>query len=102
MQTESEKLSKLLKEARGRREAAEDDIAKIDAEMAKLDMLAPIEQFTISLHEKFCCGNHSSGCVWLYEIRNGIHDWTRSVHIQWLNHARWINGEMTELGFFDG
>ena len=43
------------------------------------------------LHDKLCKDNHTDGCGWFYEIRNGVHEWNRDTHAGWLNKADTIS-----------
>lgn len=39
------------------------------------------------LHDKLCNFNHTDGCGWYYEIRNGIDDWSGHAHSAYLTKA---------------
>lgn len=41
----------------------------------------------IALHEHLCRHNHTDGCGWHYEVKDGKHDWTGGDHIYWFQKA---------------
>jgi len=53
---------------------------------------SPDQQLAKVLHSKLCHWNHTDGCGWYYEMNNGIDDWTRSEHGNYLTKARKMIG----------
>lgn len=51
-----------------------------DAEVAAR---SPTHNLAIEMHEALCVHNHTEGCGWHYEIKNGVHSWGG-------DHARWL------------
>lgn len=83
-------LSELLK--------AEEDLKNLEAQIKnRRDQLTqareqhetadPVYELAISMHDKLCHWNHTDGCGWHYQIKNGIHDWNEHDHRIWLNKA---------------
>lgn len=48
------------------------------------------ERLAITLHEMLCRWNHTDGCGWEYEGKNGIPDWHGHAHGKYLGKARMI------------
>lgn len=46
------------------------------------------ERLAVDIHSALCHYNHADGCAWDYEIRNGLHDWSKYAHSLWLRRAR--------------
>lgn len=83
MQSEIDELKRretaaesMLREARELREKAE----KADRERS-LDAFKPL---AIAAHDALCRWNHTDGCGWGYEVRDGVHHWGASEHSRWL------------------
>lgn len=53
-----------------------------------LEMSDPACELAIFLHDMTCRYDHTEGCGWFYEIKNGKHDWSRYAHQQELRRAR--------------
>ena len=67
------------------------EIAKKRKEIIELeDILAnpSIKNLAIFKHDKECHDSHTDRCGWLYEIKDGVHDWSRSSHSMWLDRAK--------------
>jgi hypothetical protein len=61
-----------------------------DREQARL---TPEQKLAIQLHAAICHQNHTDGCGWHYEVKNGVHEWANGgAHVGWLTHARKISG----------
>lgn len=88
MQTLNEVESEIEKKRR--------DLAKLES--VRKNMLEDVQsasdagQLAIELHKKFCNYNHTDGCGWLYEIRDGVHDWTKPDHVRWHRMATTLLG----------
>lgn len=87
--------------------AIEDRRAELQAEMERLDKqqreleaMRPEAKFAIALHSCLCRWNHTDGCGWHYEIRDGVHDWNAHAHSTYLAKAirlkQHVEGRMTE------
>jgi hypothetical protein len=61
---------------------------KIKKEEDILAALDPIERLAVELHDAKCTWNHTDGCGWFYEIRDGKHEWAGSSHGAYLKAAR--------------
>lgn len=65
-----------------------------ELETVKKNMLEDVQtsseagQLAIDLHKKLCNWDHTEGCSWYYEIRDGIHDWRGSEHSRWFSKAQ--------------
>jgi hypothetical protein len=62
-------------------------IAKLEAQDAALAALAPDHRLAMTLHETLCQWNHTDGCGWFYEMRDGIDDWAGDAHGRYLSKA---------------
>jgi len=56
----------------------------------ELDTSTPTHHLAIAMHERLCRWNHTDGCGWHYEIKNGIHNWDSSSHRFWLQKAHLV------------
>lgn len=65
----------------------EQQITNLKAEDEYLQSLTPVEKVAIALHSAFCIGNHTDGCSWFYEMKNGIDDWNGNTHDRYLTKA---------------
>lgn len=66
-------------------------IADLEAEDAAIKAMTPEQQLALTLHNKLCRWNHTDGCGWFYEMKNGIDDWNRSAHGEYLTKARTVS-----------
>lgn len=55
-------------------------LAELKKEEAAFNAMGPIEQLAVDLHDTFCDWNHTDGCSWEYEYKNGAHDWSGNAH----------------------
>lgn len=60
------------------------EIDRLKKAEEELDKLGVEYKMAIRLHECLCHHNHTDGCGWHYEIKNGIHDWNGREHQFWL------------------
>lgn len=54
-------------------------------------------KLAILLHDHFCGYNHTDGCSWLYEMRNGFHLWQQTKHQDYIKTAGKIIAESDKL-----
>ena len=80
-------------------------IAKMEAELKKLKdereamvQMPANQRLAIQLHSSTCSGDHTEHCGWFWEIKDGVHDWTRDVHKRRLYCANIIISKMKQLG----
>jgi hypothetical protein len=46
-------------------------------------------KLAILIHDHSCGYNHTDGCGWMYEMKNGLHDWNHGeAHYPYLEKAR--------------
>jgi len=64
------------------------EIKRLEKEQEQLSNMGPEEELAVLLHSKFCRHNHTDGCGWFYEIDDGIHNWERNAHREYLEKAR--------------
>lgn len=77
MSNNAEKIARLRKEA--------DELEAADKAFREL----PEEhRLAITLHDMLCRWNHTDGCSWHYESKNGIADWGGHAHGEYLGKAR--------------
>lgn len=79
----------------------ETELARLEAELRRrkellktakreLDTSTPTHHLAIAMHHRLCRWNHTDGCGWHYEIRDGIHDWSGHDHARWLRNANMV------------
>ena len=75
-------------------EALKAELEKLEEEKRKnQENLTPEQRFACILHENLCKTNHTDGCGWFFEIDgNGVHDWNRYWHVQWINKVKILKG----------
>ena len=83
----------------------DDAIAKMEGDLQKLKdereafVSMPLnERLAIEIHSALCHWNHTDGCGWFYEIKDGKHDWSRNAHKRSLNSANAVLGKIKQLG----
>lgn len=59
----------------------------LDAAKRELDTSSPTHHLAIAMHRRLCRWNHTDGCAWHYQIKDGIHDWNAHDHARWLRNA---------------
>jgi hypothetical protein len=71
------------------------EIAKQKSELEKLQHQldvakseSPEIQLAKQLHNMVCSWNHTDGCGWYYESKNGVEDWNGHAHGEYLKRAR--------------
>lgn len=70
-------------------------IAELEAEEARLAALTEDKRLAEVLHEYQC---HRSGCGWLYEISNGVANWSLHEHYSYLRRARKVMESLPDMG----
>ena len=63
------------------------EIEKLQAEQDAFDRQTPEEKLAITLHELLCHANHTDGCGWFYDIKDGIHNWNSDGHARYMHKA---------------
>ena len=79
-----------------------DDLKKLEDEREAMVTMPANQRLAIELHGGTCTWNHTDGCGWFYEMRDGIHDWSGSTHKRYLNSANTILGKMKQRGIEEG
>ena len=84
----------------------EDELKKLKETLDTLTTEDPACTLARELHNKFCMWNHTDGCSWHYEIKNGIDQWNELAHEQWIRKANGIlryceHDNITLERFFD-
>lgn len=60
----------------------------LELEEAKaLTILSPVEELAVALHDILCTHNHTDGCEWYYDVKNGVHNWQGFAHKRYLEAA---------------
>ena len=83
-------------------ETLEADLQKLRNEREAMINMPANRRLAIDLHARLCTWNHTDGCGWFYEIKDGIHDWGRASHKGYLNSANAIIGQMKQRGVEEG
>jgi hypothetical protein len=65
----------------------EEELSKLKETLEALEKEEPLCKLARELHENFCQWNHTDGCSWHYEVKNGNHMWTEWAHAKWLDKA---------------
>lgn len=76
---ELERVNGLLRKARDRVESLEQERLAEEEE--------PLKDIATRMHEVLCQYNHTDGCGWHYEVKDGVHNWTGWAHARWLKKA---------------
>lgn len=53
-------------------------------------VMTPAHKMAIVLHKRLCHHDHTEGCDWYYDIKNGVHDWNSrhyGSHAEYLQKA---------------
>lgn len=65
----------------------ETQIKSLKETKERLQALTPAEDLAIFLHDKLCTWNHTDGCEWHYEIKNGLPTWKSDAQKRYLHNA---------------
>lgn len=64
----------------------------IEGLIAVRDSLEKTQTFlgglAILVHDSFCRSNHTDQCAWMYEIKNGFHNWEQPTHKGYVAEAK--------------
>ncbi len=55
------------------------------------------QKLAVELHEALCTWNHTDGCGWHYEVKDGIADWSRYDHANYLKRAKALAAEFPSI-----
>jgi len=66
------------------------EVAKIQAQIDAKKNYSSTEQLADFLHANLCKYNHTDGCGWYYEMKNGIDNWSGPDHQKYLAKANRI------------
>lgn len=79
-------------------EKLEADLQKLRDEREAMVKMPANQRLAIELHGSTCTWNHTDGCSWFYEFKDGIHDWNGNEHRRRLDAANRILGKMKQRG----
>lgn len=89
-------------------EALREEMAKLQAaieraerEEKELAALPLGERVAVTMHDLMCFHDHNEGCGWLYEMRDGRHDFRGSAHQHWLKRATTVINRLSATGVVD-
>ena len=54
--------------------------------------MIPDQKLAVTLHDMLCQHNHTDGCGWYYDIRQGIDDWSGSEHGAYMQKVLTLRG----------
>jgi hypothetical protein len=54
-------------------------------------------KLAILLHDAYCGHNHTDACGWMYDVKNGFHNWEGHPHGDYLAKAKKIIEESKTL-----
>ena len=66
----------------------EADLNKTRDELDRAQKQDPIYLLAEQLHDRLCRYNHTDGCSWFYEAKDGETDWSGWAHEKYLAHAQ--------------
>jgi hypothetical protein len=66
---------------------AEKAIEELKAKREALIAERPETRLARELHSKLCAWNHTDGCGWFYEMKDGVDDWRGDAHSRYLTKA---------------
>ena len=69
----------------------EEELSKIQVELAAVKELLPHERIAVELHNILCRHNHTDGCSWFYEVKKGVHNWDGNEHKLWAEKSIRLN-----------
>ena len=58
-------------------------------------------KLAVLLHDNYCGYNHTDGCGWMYDVKNGFHNWEGHPHNDYLEKAKKIIAESATLKDYD-
>lgn len=79
-------------------EKLEADLQKLRGEREAMIKMPANQKLAIQLHSSTCFGDYSEHCGWFWEIKDGVHDWSRDSHKRRLHSANIIIDKMKQLG----
>ena len=66
----------------------QEELTKLQAQLEQLKSEPYEYQLARELHDKLCRWNHTDGCGWYYETKDGTEIWTGHAHDTYLAKAR--------------
>lgn len=85
MRTIEQNIAELEAEIRSK----QGSLQRLKAEKVARDEMPADKKLAVILHDELCTGNHTDGCGWYYEVRQGAHNWASgSTHAAYLGKAR--------------
>lgn len=73
-------------------------LSKLEKELEKAKRESPDHQLAKELHSILCTVNHTDGCSWFYEVKDGEDDWTGYSHGTYLKKAQKLIHECEQKG----
>jgi hypothetical protein len=73
-------------------------LASLERKLEKAKKESPNCQLAKELHGMLCTVNHTDGCSWFYEVKDGEDDWTGYSHGMYLKKAQKLIHECKQKG----
>ena len=73
-------------------------LEQLEKELVKAKLESPDHQLAEELHGMLCTVNHTDGCSWFYEVKDGEDDWTGYSHGMYLKKAQKLIHECKQKG----
>ena len=64
------------------------DLKELEEKLKEAKEQSPDHQLATELHSMLCTWNHTDGCCYFYEFKNGKDDWNGSAHGAYLKKAQ--------------
>lgn len=61
------------------------------------DYLTPVQKLAIAIHDATCHSNHIDMCGWMYEIKQGYHDFSGQSHQTYLRKAEKLAAKVNDI-----
>jgi len=72
-------------------------LTDIEAEEARLLAASDDVELAEALHDMLCHWNHTDGCGWFYEFKDGEANWDGWAHERYLKKARGVMKELPDM-----
>lgn len=72
------------------------ELAELQTKLEAAKLESPEIQLARQLHAMLCTWNHTDGCGWFYEMKDGQDVWTGNAHDQYLTKARVLTNRCKE------
>lgn len=90
----AEDARRAVQKAKSHLALAQEQLERIESAEGATDSEQKLAE---ELHEVLCRWNHTDGCGWHYEIKDGVADWSRYDHANYLKRAKALAAEFPSI-----